>query len=178
MRPPQHSIDASPILVLRDDPAWDTDRIDREIDGLSDEDRAAHPVERYNDGDTRYDLTAKSTWKGGTASAGEYLNGGAVMYHLRRLKLAHEAEVNDAVTRELSAEGANAFQSVWLKAAMHGIADITGADDISFAPRPGPVPERVLRTVIDRHGGWAAITKIGSAAWTISQALSEGEKKA
>jgi len=174
--PPQHAIDASPILVLSTDPAWDDDRIQSELAGCEGEEKDAHPFVQYSNGHTRYDLTARSTWKGGTGSARDYLNEGAVMFHLRRHRPMHMAEVQDAFTREFGREGPTALLSVWLKSAGYGIKEITGAEDLAFDQKPGAVPESILLAIIDTYG-LKAITKIGSAAFAISQPLRESEKK-
>jgi hypothetical protein len=175
MKPPQHAIDSSPVLVLPTDPAWDHDRIDAEI--AEAEDPESHPWVLYQNGESRYDLTAKFSWAGGEASAKEYLGDGAVMFHLRRHRLAHMAEVQDAMDREFKTDGASALLGVWLKSAGYGIKEITGCDDLAFTPGPGSVPEKVLREIMDHHGGLPAITKIGAACWNISRPLSESEKK-
>jgi hypothetical protein len=151
------------------------DRIDTELEGCEDPER--HPWVLYQNGSTRYDLNARSAWSGGEGSAQDYLGDGAIKFHLQRQRLAHMAEVQDAMSREFQSDGPSALLSVWLKSASYGIREIAGADDLAFTPGPGAVPERVLRNIMDHHGGLAAITKLGAACWTISQPLTDAEVK-
>lgn len=183
MRPPQHSIDATPVLVLLNDPAWDHDRVDAETQGLSEAELAEHPWCMYISGATRYDLNARCKWKGGEGTPADYLNEGAVKYTLKRHNLSRAAEIQDAVDREMDSAIARggkipALNSVFLKSAKHGIAEISGDPVIEgvYASTSG-VPDRVLTYVFDNYGGLDAISKIGAAAWHLSKPLSEAEKK-
>ena len=177
MRPPQHSIDATPILVLPEDPAWDLDRIEAELEGVPEDDRQAHPYAQYQRGDTRYDLHARVTWPGGEGSAADYLGDGATRFILQRLSVEHFAEVQDAFSRELQREGEHSsFVGVWVKAAKYGIAAIEGDHDIEL-PRGGRMRETTLRAVVDKHGGLDTLTRIGLAAWRLSQPLTAAEGK-
>jgi hypothetical protein len=176
MHPPQHHIDASPILVLSSSENWDLDRVLAELEGLTEEEKARHPYRVYRSGDSRYSLTAKHTWEGGTNSPQEYLKPGAVQFHLRRHRLDHMAEVQDAFDREIKSDGPAAMLSVWLKSARYGVSKIVGADDIEWSGA-GNVPEHILRNIMDHHGGLPAISDVGAAAWMISRPLSEAEKK-
>lgn len=83
--PPQHRVDAKPVLIPRTDPAWDHDRIDQEKESL--EDPSEHPVEQYWAGDTRYDLEATHSMLGRTVQITDYLKDGVqpTRIHLRRI---------------------------------------------------------------------------------------------
>lgn len=177
MRTPQHSIDATPVLVLPEDPAWDLDKIEAEIEGLDVEARQAHPYAQYQKGETRYDLHARVTWPGGEGSAADYLKDGGLRFVLQRLSVEHFAEVQDAFSRELQREGeASSFVGVWVKAAKYGIAAIEGDPDVEL-PRGGRMREATLRAIVDKHGGLDTLTRIGLAVWRLSQPLSDAEKK-
>ena len=177
MRPPQHSIDANPIFVLIEDPAWDTDRVDQELEGLDNEARAEHPYLAYHSGSTRYDLNARVTWAGGEGSASDYLGDGACRFTLQRLAPDQFAEIVDSRSREYRREGENAsFVGVWVKAARYGIRAIDGDAAIRF-PSGARMSDGVMRQICDRHGGVNAITQIGLASWMLSQPLSEAEGK-
>lgn len=176
MRPPQHSIDARPTLVLGNEANWDLDRIVSELEGHDEADKDRHPFRVYMSGESRYDLTAKHDWKGGSGTAQEYLQPGAVFFHLRRHRLDHMAEVQDAVEREVNDDGSSAFLAIWLKSARYGISAISGDESIEWEGA-GTVPERIMRTIMDEHGGLEAIAKIGAAAWMISKPLGSAEKK-
>lgn len=177
MTPPQHSIDATPVFVLIEDPAWDTDRVDRELDGLDSEAKAKHPYLAYHAGETRYDLNARVTWSGGEGSAADYLGDGACRFTLQRLGPEQFAEIVDSRAREYRREGENSsFVGVWVKAARYGIKAIDGDPAIRFPPG-ARMTEGVMRQIFDRHGGVNAMTQIGLAAWQLSQPLSEAEGK-
>lgn len=176
MRPPQHAIDSRPTLVLNTEANWDLDRVIAELEDLTEEEKARHPFRVYMSRGTRYDLTARHDWKGGAGSAQDYLKPGAVRFYLKRHRLEHMAEVQDAMDRETGAEGPNALLSVWLKSARYGVAEISGADNIEWVGA-GAVPERILRNIMDHHGGLPTISEIGAAAWMLSRPLSESEKK-
>lgn len=104
-RPPTHRVDATPVLILHEDDAWDHARIDREIaeaeaenqrrkdaaekDGAEPDllDIDGHPYRQYRMGETRFDLDAPVTWRGTVACARDYLDEDKrpVMFVLRRL---------------------------------------------------------------------------------------------
>lgn len=60
MKPPNHRIGTLRIIDEQD-PAWDRDRIDRELDGLEVEQLREHPVMAYQLGHTHFDLDALGT---------------------------------------------------------------------------------------------------------------------
>lgn len=79
LRPPQHRADAPIVFVHRTDPAWDHERIDREIKALRDAGKpvSQHPVLRYRGGFTRYDLD----------TVADYLGPDATKFYLKRIGL-------------------------------------------------------------------------------------------
>lgn len=176
MRPPQHSINAVPVYILPDDSAWDIARIDRELDGLSDEDAEGHPYSVYQRGENRFDLNARVTWAKGEGSAKDYLSGDPIRFTLHRMSVAEMAEVQDTLSREIKREGANgSYTGVWLKSATYGIASIDGDPRLRFPA--GHVPERVLQVIVDDYGGLASLTAIGLAAYKLTKPLTDAEKK-
>lgn len=184
MKPPAHSITATPILVLANDDAWDTERINDELSRLEDDDALnSHPWAVYVSGASRYDLHARHKWSGGEASPADYLDGSELRITLKRHDPIRMAEVQDEVEREIRrCKGKDAddmaLHAVWMKSAKFGIAEISGDEAIEgeYTKRSG-VPDWVLRHLIDYHGGLAAMSKIGAAAWHVSKPLSESEKK-
>lgn len=60
LTPPAHSVDDVPTWICGTDPAWDFERIKADRAKLGDN-IAAHPVEVYYSGSTRYSLEAKIT---------------------------------------------------------------------------------------------------------------------
>jgi hypothetical protein len=58
--PPSHSVDDVPTWIAGDDPAWDMELVKADRAKLGDN-AAAHPVEVYYSGSTRYSLTAQIT---------------------------------------------------------------------------------------------------------------------
>lgn len=182
MQPPQHSITATPVLVLLSDQAWDHDKIDSETNGLTDEEIQQHPWAQYVSGSTRYDLHARCKWKGGEGCANDYLGDGALRFILKRHSVSRMAEIEDAIERELDAASARggktpALNSVFLKSAKHGIKEIQGDESIDGGFGASGVPDRILMHIVDHYGGLAAIGKIGAAAWHVSKPLSAAEKK-
>lgn len=82
-RPPQHRADA-PILFIHESDDWDHDRIARERKEAPDE---RHPFDRYQAGETRYDLDAAMTYRGQAVTVRQYLREGAepTVFRLRRV---------------------------------------------------------------------------------------------
>lgn len=174
MRPPQHSIEATPVYVLHDDPAWNTDRIEDEKAGL--EDKTAHPVAAYLRGETRYDLAAPITWPGGENAASEYLGDDATRYQLRRLSVLEHARIQDSFTREVNTHGEQASSlETWVLAARLGIAAIDGPG-LTF-PLGARMTESTMRAVLEANGGIHALVSIGIAVWELSKPLSASEGK-
>jgi hypothetical protein len=61
LSPPAHSIDDVPTWIAGTDPAWDIALIKAHRELLGEKNLAAHPVEIYYSGATRYSLEAKIT---------------------------------------------------------------------------------------------------------------------
>lgn len=79
LRPPTHRADAPIVFVHPSDPAWDKDRIDRELKALRDDGKpeSQHPVLRYQGGFTRYDVDAIA----------DYLGPDATKFYFKRIGL-------------------------------------------------------------------------------------------
>lgn len=169
MKPPQHRIDATPTLILGDDPAWDMDRLEAELTT-----QGPHPWRAYIHGETRFDLHAEI--HGGTAA--DYLRSGEqpTTWTLRRLGVANVARVQDMLTREVRSDAPNAMSAIWLECLRHGIAAVDGPGAVEIDERHGRLTEATLDRIFDAHG-MDAISQLGAAIWTLSQPLSDAEKK-
>jgi len=99
LRPPTHRADAPPVVFLRTDPGLAHKRIAAERDKLA---GAAHPIDRYLAGETRYDLGAVIRCDVlGEVLILDYV-GDATLFRLRRLP----REVYEQVRSALSASTA------------------------------------------------------------------------
>lgn len=177
MRPPQHRIDATPVLIRGDDPAWDWDRATPEIESM--EPGETHPLLEYIAGDTRCDIGAVSTWRGETVRARDYLlaNVEATKYTLRRLTIEELCEVQDMFSRERGrSDSERAYSRIWYTCARYGLAGIDGPGAPEYRAQGGRCSEQTLREVYDTKG-LMAIAEIGAAVWRVSQPLSDAEKK-
>ncbi len=171
-KPPQHALDATPVYVLHTDPAWDNDRIERELEA---DPEGQHPQVAYYSGATRFDLHAPAQWAGEETSAAEYLTGRAARFELRRLTVHKIAEIRDDIRRAINRDGAGAgLAAVFTKCAKHGLAGIS--DGVEFDSRAGVVTDATLGQIYDEHGP-DAIEAIGAAVWRLSQPLSDAEKR-
>jgi hypothetical protein len=169
MRPPSHAIDSDPVYILPDDPAWDHERLERESG-----DDEVHPLAGYFGGETRYDLTAQAPYKGGQVSAGEYLGDGATRFHLRRMSVRQMAKVQDMFHRMFRDDDDPGLFEVWSLCVQYGLAGIEGME---YRERGGICSESTLQRIYDELGGLAAIERLGTACWRVSQPLSEAEGK-
>lgn len=101
LRPPQHRVDAPIVFVHPSDPAWDKERVDKEMTELGD--RAQyHPVVRYLGGWTRYNIDAPGTLADGSVTtAREYLDESKqpTVFKLRRLTFDEWYEVEPLVEK-------------------------------------------------------------------------------
>jgi len=78
--PPTHVIDQPGCWISSHDPAWDHERLRRELEALPEErDRLRHPVTRYYIGESRFQPQAP-TWsvEGKPCTVSEYLRPGVV----------------------------------------------------------------------------------------------------
>lgn len=83
--PPQHSLHAQPCYIHPTDPAW-SNWMD-EVNAMSVEQAAEHPMVKYFYGRSRYDLDAPGLVYGETRTARSYLDGTPIVWRLRRLKI-------------------------------------------------------------------------------------------
>lgn len=176
-RPPQHRADAEAVLILRQDDAWDHERIEAEIAELveefesgsiagDDDSRPAHPVEDYWAGRTRFDLDAPRQFRGKVVTAREYLDEAKspVEFVLRKLdgskyrRLQSKAVV-DAVeaTHEACRIGVKTCRGLKLPSAKTG---------------------RLNREDTDMLVDLDLDLDIGSAVFALARPLDDAEKKA
>jgi len=168
MKPPQHRIDAPAVLILRDDPAWDFERVEAELEELGD-DSADHPVTAYFRGATRYD----------TGAVESYLQSDKqpLRINIRRLPVDRLARVQDMFTREVSSDGEVSLYSVWVEAVLGGVVSIEGDGAPELDHRHGKLTAGSLQRIHDELGGLQTISEIGAAVFNLSQPLTAAEKK-
>jgi hypothetical protein len=207
--PPQHSIEAAAgltsVYILPGDPAWDQDRITREIEEHYTEkvcgeckaavDRCAcgaergqgdktisrheqHPVARYLNGETRYDLDAEFRVGNERVTVRSYLVGKATEFRLRRLSTIRVAEITGLLSQSrTNTELAMDYACRWGVAAVENL-------DIPWKVRNGELSDETMSALYDcgtsenGGGGISMIVDIGLAVWRISQPLTYAEKKA
>lgn len=186
-RPPAHRVDATPVLILHADDAWDHERIEKEEADVEAEnerrtkaareskkppellDISEHPYHRYQRGDTRMDLEAASTWRGQHLSAADYLreDGEPVRFVLRRLRWDEYHRV-----RALMARGSEAA----LRACQYGLVDIEGGGELSIDPDAAERSDAEMQMLHDFDPDLAVM--IGMAVMAASARLRPDEKKA
>jgi len=184
-RPPNHRVNATPVLIINDDPAWDQERIakdvaeataenerrkeDEETPGDADQiDIGEHPYFRYQRGETRFDLDAQTPWRGTPLSASDYLLPGeeATRFVLRRLRW------ND-YHRVLSLAGQG--NEAKLCACRIGLVRVEGCPDLRIDKDATYRSDDEMQQLHDLEPRLALL--IGSAVWEASQPLRESEKK-
>lgn len=133
-RPPQHRADATPIYVHPEDSAWDTERIDREIERLQAEGRDAteHPWSLYHGAAGRFDLDAEYTLFGEVVRPRDYLDGdkAPTLWHLRRLGVHDWYEIQPIFERAVKA-GERPY-AAYLRACTVGIEKVEGGPRLSL----------------------------------------------
>ncbi len=169
-RPPRHRADAPIVFVHPADPAWDTDKVEQSLTEHED----SCPVQRYNRGATRFDLSAQ----GEHGCAADFLGPGAVEYHLRRLSVLQQNEVQGMLERELS-QDFPVPRSAYLQAARYGLTAVKrdGAE-VYEVERPGNLSVKdvdALGTATEI--GIDLLLHIGQAAYVASRPLRDDEKK-
>lgn len=184
LRPPVHRATAPAVLISKQDSAWDSDRLDREVTALvgegdeADPEKALeHPYIRYHQGEGRYDLDARMKWSGGVNCARDYLvREPDAKFVLRLMDVDAMAELGDALKRERGKDDM-AFQAILARAARMGLDDIEGPGWKRTFDSRGQISAETMRAIYDA-GGEELIGEIGWAAYGYSKPLSEQEKKA
>ena len=168
IKPPQHAVDSVPYLVSVYDPAWDEDRIEREVTEFFAGNAKAHPVREYHRGETRFDLDAPANVGGATVSPKDYLGEGYTRIRLRRLMPDEYSTARDLL-RAVGVHKAFEFSCKW------GVSSIDGWELARNGD--GSLTDQQMLAIHDATEG-DLITEIGAAVMAISRSLSSAEKKA
>lgn len=174
MHPPQHSVTAEIEFISRTDPAWDRDRVNRELEEMTDEESAEHPFVQYHAAGTRYDLDAPGRRPGDdgelvVATCREYLKPEASprIFRLRRMKAAQVSRCLDI--------GGRTGEKLGAQMALREITPpIKG---LKLKGRERPLTEDELQRIVDTIG-LDTVWEVGAAALDASRAPTEQEKKA
>lgn len=173
LRPPTHRADAPIVYVHPKDPAWDRERIDRELKALRDEGKpeSQHPVLRYQGGFTRYDVDAIA----------DYLKPDATRFYLKRIGVFDWQEVESM--REAQVLAGAKPRRAYLRCLALALSKIDNGPTI--VGEPGALlPEDVERIAAlsyydeDEKRVIDVLYDVGEAAYTASMPLSKAEKKA
>lgn len=166
---PQHRVDATPILVLEDDTAWDKPRILAECAKLR-KNADRHPFAVYQSGETRYDLGAVTRLPNGEEHrVTDYLDmGQAWQFELRRLTWQEFYAIEQSVRSNPSIGFAQACRI--------GLVRVTGPG----APKvehdvTGLVTDETMQALFDLRASLPSI--VGQAVFSASLPLSVAEKK-
>jgi hypothetical protein len=162
---PTHSLDAPIVVVMRDDDAWDVDRIDAEKSELRNPQE--HPIERYFLGQTRYDIRPVS----------HYLKDGVqpTRFNMRRLTLNEWQHVEN-----VRASNDHIAYSLALAYALESV-DMPVGDDPIRLEGPKSKDRRLSQDdleLLDARGFRPYLPHLAMAAWRASLDLTELEKKA
>lgn len=82
--PPQYSIDAEAVFISARDPAWRKDEIEK-LGKLEKAEADKHPLRRYWNGETRFDLDAKLEHGGEAVTVASFLDETATKFVIRPL---------------------------------------------------------------------------------------------
>lgn len=162
---PTHSLDAPIVVVMRDDDAWDTDRIDAEKAEMRNP--RDHAFERYMLGQTRYDFR----------QVAQYIREGVqpTRFNMRRLTLNEWQHVEN-----VRATNEHIAYSLALAYALESI-DMPAADDPVRLEGPRSKDRRLSQEdleLLDARGFRPYLPHLAMAAWRASLDLTEPEKKA
>lgn len=178
-RPPQHRADATPVLIINDDDAWDHERIDREFNEIKEINKTRekadrlelsdHPYSRYQSGMTRMDLDARAPWRGENPAAADYLKADAapVRFTLRRLRWREYHRVIGMIGSGTEAA---------LKACQLGLVSVEGEPSLEMDPDAAERSDADMQRLHDFFPGLAV--QIGNAVIAASLPLRDDEKKA
>lgn len=178
-RPPPNRVDAPIVFVHPDDPAWDKERIDAEMEALGPR-QHEHPIVRYIGGWTRYDLDAQTTYEGKVVTAREYLDETKqpTMWTLRRLTHEEWYEVRPMVDRSYQLGELRQVQA-FVRACGYGLKKVDNGPDLEL---PGGRPSRKDMALLHEMGQVQnppvdLIYAIGEAVFQASMPLTETEGK-
>lgn len=166
MTAPQHSATAPIRFVSLNDDAWDLATANAEVEALEDDKKGDHPVTRYIQGKTRFDLDAPGQVGDETKTPRDYLKAGVepTIWTLRRLKISELTRCRDM--------GGRAGQ---LEAFRLALTDV--------APQRCKIPEdtvrvqdKALQTIVDAYGA-ETVWSVGEAALLAAAAPTDAEKK-
>lgn len=160
-KPPQHRADATIEFIRLRDPAWDFERINDEIEVHGDE----HPVIRYHQGLSRYDLDAPVRLGEVVTTAREYLlpEPAPVVWTLRRLRAGQVARCVDI--------GGVQGQQIAFMAAFVSVSGL----DVRLPTKL--TTDQHLQQVADAIG-LDLVWEVGRAALEASKGPTSAEKKA
>jgi len=172
LRPPQYRSDqTNATVILKDDDAWDHERIEAEKATMSKADAEDHPVQRYWAGKDRYDLDAPVTMPDGSvATARDYLDETKrpEEYIIRRLSPQEWERVQTAYSQD----------GVWLRAARiateMALVAVKGSPQAMPVNKRGHVTEEDVQILFDL----GILVPLGLAAYMHSRPLTTEEKKA
>jgi len=161
LRPPQHRIDDQAVFIAEEDDAWDHERIDREA---RESGRDEHPVVRYWNGETRYQLTPEVKGYIDDTKRPE-------SFTLKRIAARRFMQIQSLINSE-----EKRFEG-YLEAFKSGL---DGAENIPVKLKMlanGEVSEDAIDKVCEVMGP-GIIMEVGVAAYIASTPLTEPEKKA
>lgn len=184
LQPPTHAADAAAVFIFAGDPAIDIDQIEREKGDYAelgiDTDR--HPWERYQAGETRFDLGAeleltiragdesgKARAETKTVRITDYIKPGSTptSFMLRRLT---RAEHRDTMALFVAKMPVQAHE----RAARLGVREIVNLGDPIKAGRGG-LNDKTLDRLHDIHLN--LISSLGAAVLSYCKALTDPESK-
>lgn len=172
-QPPQHRADTPGVFIARTDTAFDQDRLDRELARMLEQgqDPAAHPVNRYYAGETRYDLEAVDQLFGEAVTAGSYFDASKApeRWVLRRLDW-------DQWHRVMGLLEQGAFQQGQLLAARYGVAEVQNSTFRLTGAAAGMLTHDDMQRLFDADA--TLPSALGFAVWRYSRPLTDAEKKA
>ena len=169
LRPPTHRADAPIVYVHPSDPAWNKERIDRELREYREAEKpeSTHPVLRYRGGFTRYDV----------AAVADYLAPDATRFYLKRIGAYDWQEIESL--RESSPSPRKAF----LRALALSLTRIENGP--TLVGEAGAIQVEDLERIAalsffdeEEQRSVDVLYDLARAAYTASMPLSKAEKKA
>ena len=161
---PTHSLDAPITVILKDDDAWDVERIEAE---RRESKTGDHPWDRWLVGASRFDLRIAKPW----------LKDGAqpTIFRMRRLTLQEWQHVET-----LRESNDRAGRMLALAYALEGV-DLPTGEDVIRLDGPGSKGRRLTAEdldTLDARGFRPYFDALAFAAWRASLDLTDDEKKA
>lgn len=175
LRPPTHRADAPIVYVHPSDPAWDHERIARELKEYAAADPvkppSQHPVHRYWDGYTRYDVDAVA----------EYLKPDATRFYFKRIGVVDWQEIESMKEAQIGA-GSKPRRAV-LRALSLALTKIENGP--TLVGEAGALKLEDIDRIAalnywddEKNATVDILYDVGVAAYTASMPLSKAEKKA